>query len=67
MGCLLSLCPDEDLQNEHGRFNELIVPDNMETPIHARDADDGTVPLFAPAPSDDDVLITSEFSEEECT
>ena len=65
MGCLISLCPSEELENEQGKFDALVVPDNMETPLHAADADDGTIPLFAPAPSDDDILITSEFQEEE--
>jgi hypothetical protein len=63
MGCFASLCGNDDLKNEQGDFQALVVADNADAPILAPDSDDGTIPLFAPA-DDDNVVISSDSKDE---
>jgi hypothetical protein len=62
MGCCSSLCASRDEKNATGQFEKLVVP---KAPIGIveiapENSDSDSVPLFAPAPSDDDVLEGSD-------
>ncbi|OHT05485.1 hypothetical protein TRFO_26753 [Tritrichomonas foetus] len=66
MGCFTSLCHnDNDLENEKGQFAALVVSENAPPPIVGRECSDGVIPLFAPAPSDDDVIMSSDSEIED--
>jgi hypothetical protein len=64
MGCFASLC-DDALKNEQGQFDALVVPATSIAPIMAPDSDTGAIPLFAPAPSDDENVVISSDSDAE--
>lgn len=70
MGCILSFCQrrknsNEDFEKENGAFHALIVSDDHLPPIIATDGSDGIIPLFAPAPSDEDIIMSSSSKTEE--
>lgn len=65
MGCFVSLCPDEDMLLKQGHFDALTVPDDTPAPLLGRDGDEGGVLLFAPAPSDDDIVSSTTENEYE--
>lgn len=67
MGCILSLCnindkeKDKDYEEEKGQFDALIMSGNLSNPNPiGRENSDDVIPLFAPAPSDDDIIISSD-------
>ena len=70
MGCFTSLCDDQskdkDLEEENGQFEALFASGNTPNPnTVAKDYSDDAIPLFAPAPSDDDIIMSSDSEIEE--
>lgn len=72
MGCFTSLCSDKDkdkdYEEEKGQFEALVMSGNPSSPAPlGRENSDDAIPLFAPAPSDDDIIMSSdsEIIEEE--
>lgn len=65
MGCFTSLCNDQskdkDLEEENGQFEALVVSGNASNPNPmGKELSDDGIPLFAPAPSDDDIIMSSD-------
>lgn len=62
MGCFSSLCPSKDEVNATGQFESLVVP--KPPPVELANVipenSDSDIPLFAPAPSDEDNVEISD-------